>query len=143
MRHVNLSSQIIYTKLLDNPNDAIEVPDLFINAQLSYANIFFNGNFDIHAGVDLHYQSAYYPLQYDVPIQQFYIQERITENAFRVPAFPILDLFFNAKIKRGRIFLKYNNLLQAFQPLNGYFATPHYPGQRNVIDFGFDWSFYD
>ncbi|HZB15178.1 MAG TPA: putative porin [Chryseolinea sp.] len=142
LRHVNLSSQIIYTKLLDNPDDAIQVPDLFINAQLSYANIFFNGNFDIHAGVDVHYQSAYYPLEYDVPIQQFYVQEQITTKSFRVPAFPIVDVFFNAKIKRGRIFVKYHNLIQAFTQ-QGYMPTPTYPGQRNIIDFGFDWSFYD
>lgn len=142
LRHVNLSSQIIYSKLLDNPDDAIQLPDLFINTQLSYSNIFFNGNFDIHGGVDVHYQSAYYPLAYDVPIQQFYVQEQITGEALRVPAFPIVDVFFNAKIKRGRIFIKYHNLIQAFTK-QGYMPTPTYPGQRNIIDFGFDWSFYD
>jgi hypothetical protein len=25
----------------------------------------------------------------------------------------------------------------------GWFPTPYYPGQSNVVDFGFDWSFYD
>jgi len=142
LRHVNLSSQIIYTKLLDNPDNAIQVPDLFINAQLSYANIFFNGNFDMHGGVDVHYQSSYYPLAYDVPIQQFYVQEQITGESLRVPAFPIVDIFLNARIKRGRVFFKYHNLIQAFTK-QGYMPTPTYPGQRNIIDFGFDWSFYD
>jgi hypothetical protein len=148
LRHINLSSQIIYTKLLDNPDDAIQVPDLFINAQLSYANIFFNDNFDMHGGVDIHYHSSYYPLAYDVPIQQFYVQQQITgddTNAMsplRVPAFPIIDIFLNARIKRGRVFFKYHNLIQAFTK-QGYMPTPTYPGQRNIIDFGFDWSFYD
>ena len=148
LRHVNLSSQIIYTKLLDNPDDAIQVPDLFINAQLSYANIFFNENFDMHGGIDVHYHSSYYPLAYDVPIQQFYVQqqithgEKITDGALRAPAFPIIDIFLNARIKRGRIFFKYHNLIQAFTK-QGYMPTPTYPGQRNIIDFGFDWSFYD
>ena len=142
LRHVNLSSQIIYSKLLDNPDNAIQLPDLFINAQLSYANIFFNGNFDIHCGVDIHYQCSYYPLAYDLPIQQFYVQEQITGASLRVPAFPIVDIFFNARIKRGRIFFKYHNLIQAFTQ-QGYMPTPTYPGQRNIIDFGFDWSFYD
>jgi Putative porin len=148
LRHVNLSSQIIYTKLLDNPDNAIQVPDLFINAQLSYANIFFNENFDMHGGIDVHYHSSYYPLGYDVPIQQFYVQQqitkgpRITDGALRVPAFPIVDIFLNARIKRGRIFFKYHNLIQAFTK-QGYMPTPTYPGQRNIIDFGFDWSFYD
>ena len=110
LRHVNLSSQIIYTKLLDNPDNAIQVPELFINAQLSYANIFFNENFDMHGGVDVHYHSSYYPLGYDVPIQQFYVQqqitkgEKITDGALRVHPFPIVDIFLNARIKRGRVF---------------------------------------
>jgi hypothetical protein len=142
MRHINLSSQIIYTKLLDNPDNAIQVPDLFINAQLSYENIFFNGNLDMQGGVDVHYKSSYYPLAYDVPIQQFYVQEQITGEALKVSEFPIIDVFFSARIKRGRIFFKYHNLLQAFTD-QGYMLTPGYPGQRNIIDFGFDWSFYD
>jgi hypothetical protein len=142
LRHINLSSHIIYSQLLDNPNDAIQLPKWFMNAQLSYENIFFNGNLDMHAGVDVHYRSAYYPLAYDVPIQQFYVQERHTGTALEVPAFPIVDIFFSARIKRGRIFFKYHNLLQTFSE-EGYMLTPGYPGQRNIIDFGFDWSFYD
>ena len=142
MRHINFSSQVIYSQILDNSNDAIQLPEWFVNAQLSYENIFFNGNLDMHAGVDIHYRSAYYPLAYDVPIQQFYVQERHTGTALKVPEFPIVDIFFSARIKRGRIFFKYHNLLQTFSE-EGYMLTPGYPGQRNIIDFGFDWSFYD
>ena len=136
-RHITFSTQAIYTLLLENADDAIRVPDLFVNAQLSYSNIFFNGNLDMHAGVDVHYKSDYFALGYDPAIQQFYNQD-----VFLSPAFPLVDLFFNAKIKRARIFFKYNNLMQALQG-TGYFPTPYYPGQRNIIDFGFDWSFYD
>lgn len=137
LRHIGLSSQIIYTKVLKNSNDAFQLPELFVNAQLAYENIFFNGNLDMHAGVDLHYKSAYYPLAYDVAIQQFYVQQ-----TFKTPTFPLVDIFFSARIKRGRIFFKYNNLIQLITK-EGYMPTPEYPGQRNVLDFGFDWSFYD
>jgi hypothetical protein len=136
-RHFTLSSQILYTSLLENADRAIRVPDLFVNTQLSYANIHFNGNLDIHAGVDIHWKSAYYAPAYDPAIRQFYNQDKFQSNAF-----PLVDLFLNAKVKRGRIFLKFNNLVQAFTK-TGYFATPLYPGQRDVVDFGFDWSFYD
>lgn len=136
-KHITLSSQVIYTKAIENAGDAIRVPELFINSQLSYANIFFNGNLDMHAGVDFHWQSEYKAPAYDPVTQQFF-----TQDFYTVPAFPIVDLFFSAKIKRGRVFLKYHNILQKFQP-HGYIPTPYYPGQRNVVDFGFDWSFYD
>ncbi|HEU5146811.1 MAG TPA: putative porin [Chryseosolibacter sp.] len=136
-RHVTLSNRTIYTLFIENADDAIRIPDLFVNAQLSYANIFFNGNLDMHAGVDVHWKSAYYALGYDPAIQQYY-----TQDEFESPAYPLVDLFFSAKIKRARVFFKYNNFLQAFQD-TGYMPTPYYPGQRNIFDFGFDWSFYD
>lgn len=136
-RHLTFSNQGTYTLFIENADDAIRVPELFVNAQLAYANIFFNGNLDMHAGVDLHWKSAYYAPGYDLAIQQFYNQDE-----FKSPAFPLVDIFFNAKIKRARIFFKYNNVMQIFQE-TGYIPTPYYPGQRNIFDFGFDWSFYD
>jgi hypothetical protein len=136
-RHVTISNQTVYTRLIENADDAIRVPQLFVNTQLSYANIHYNGNLEMHAGVDIHWRSAYYAPGYDPAIRQFYNQ-----NTFQMNAFPIVDLFLNAKVKRARIFIKYNNILQAFTH-TGYFATPYYPGQRNILDFGFDWSFYD
>jgi hypothetical protein len=136
-RHITLSGRAIYTRLLENADDAIRLPELFAISQLGYENIFFNGNLDMHAGVEAHWHSAYYALAYDPSIRQFYNQDY-----FQVNAFPVVDVFFNAKIKRGRIFVKYHNLVQALTN-TGYFPTPIYTGQRNLIDFGFDWSFYD
>jgi hypothetical protein len=136
-KHFTISNQTIYTKFIQNADNAIRVPQLFVNTQVSYANIHYHGNLDMHAGIDVHWRSAYYAPGYDPATRQFYNQDKIETKAF-----PIVDLFLNAKVKRGRILLKYNNLLQAFTK-TGYFATPFYPGQRNIIDFGFDWSFYD
>jgi hypothetical protein len=135
--HIIFSSQTIYTKVLKNTDEGIQIPDLFINAELAYENIFFNGNLDMHAGLDFHYKSDYYALGYDVPVQQFYVQQ-----SFVTPSFPLVDVFFSARIKKGRIFFKYNNVIQLITK-EGYMPTPGYPGQRNIIDFGFDWSFYD
>jgi hypothetical protein len=136
-RHITLSGQAIYTKVIENADDAIQVPDLFINSQLSYANIFFNGNCDMHGGVEVHWKSDYFANGYDPAIRQFYVQKE-----FEAFSFPLIDIFLNIKIKRGRVFLKYHNLVQAIRK-TGYLPTPYYPGQANIIDFGFDWSFYD
>ena len=136
-KHVNLNAQALYTKVLENSEDAIQVPDVFLNAQLSYSNIWFNGNLDFQIGVDVHWKSAYYAPGYDPVIQQFY-----TQQSFEVPDAPVIDLFFNAKIKRARIILRYNNMFMLFKDY-GNIPTPYYPGIKNIIDFGFDWSFYD
>lgn len=135
--HIHVKGKAIYTRVLENPGDAIQVPELFLNGQLAYENIFFNGNLDMQVGVDVHWKSSYYAQGYDVPTQQFYVQQSFTSLQF-----PQIDIFLNARIKRGRIFLKYNNLMQAITK-EGYIPTPYYPGQRSILDFGFDWSFYD
>src|SRR5690606_1376569 len=126
-RPLTLSNLTIYRLLLENDDDAIRLPDLFVNAQLAYANIFFNGNLDMHAGLDLHWKSAYYAQAYDPAIQQFFNQDM-----FESPAFPLVDIFFNAKIKRARVYFKYHNVVQLLKG-TGYFATPYYPGQRTIL----------
>jgi hypothetical protein len=136
-KHVNLTTQLLYTKILENSDDAIQVPDMFVNSQLSYTSIWFKNNLDFQTGIDVHWMSSYHAPAYDPVIQQFYVQQ-----SFEVPAFPTVDLFLNAKIRRARIVLKYNNLLMLFSAY-GNIPTPYYPGIKNIIDFGFDWSFYD
>src|SRR5690606_35194885 len=88
-RHLTLSNRSIYTIFLENNDDAVRIPDLFVNAQLAYSNIFFNGNLDMHAGIDAHWKSAYYARGYSPSIQQFYNQDE-----FESPAFPLVDVFF-------------------------------------------------
>lgn len=165
-KHVHIGGNVIYTRILEETSEkAFQIPELFVNGQISYANIFFNGNFDMHGGIDIHWKSSYYAYAYDIPTQQFYHQGEASlagfndlggqnfgagadDGRFLTPALPgaknlpIVDVFLNAKIKRGRVFFKYNNIFQAITG-EGYFATPMYPGQRNTFDFGFDWSFYD
>ncbi|HYG01005.1 MAG TPA: putative porin [Chryseosolibacter sp.] len=136
-RHFHLTANGVYTRLFKNDDDAIRVPELLATTQLSYSSIHFNGNLDIQTGVEVHWRSAYLAPGYDPAIRQFYNQD-----TFEVNEYPLFDAFVNARIKRARIFLKWHNFTQAFTQ-TGYFATPRYPGQRNVMDFGFDWSFYD
>jgi hypothetical protein len=136
-KHLTLKGQGIYTKILENSDDAMQYPELFINAQIAYADIWFNGNLDFQFGVDTHWKSSYFAPGYDVTTQQFYTQQQ-----YLTPSFPIMDIFLNARIKRARIFVKYNNALMTFTNY-GNVPTPFYPGLQNVIDFGFDWSFFD
>ncbi|MBX2963542.1 MAG: hypothetical protein KF687_13605 [Cyclobacteriaceae bacterium] len=137
IKNTTLSGQLIYASILENADNAIQLPEFFVNAQLAYANIWFNGNFDFQIGVDFHWKSAYTPYGYDPVIQQFYTQQN-----YASPDFPVADVFLNAKIIRGRVFLKYSNVFKTFNSF-GDIPTPFYPGVVNVLNFGFDWSFYD
>lgn len=135
--HVTLKGQGIYTHILENSDEAMQFPELFVNAQLAFADIWFKGNFDFQAGVDTHWKSEYYAPGYDITVQQFYTQKR-----YLAPSFPIIDLFLNFRINHARVFIKYNNVLKLASPYANV-PTPFYPGLRNIIDFGFDWTFFD
>jgi Putative porin len=132
-----LRPQVIYSSILKNDDQALRMPEWFANAQLAYENILFKGNMQVQIGFDFHWRSSYTALGYDPAIQQYYVQ-----NSFVNQAFPLTDVFFNGKFKRGRFFFKYHNLVQAATG-KGYIITPEYRGQPNIMDFGFDLILFD
>lgn len=136
-RHVYLRPQVLYTSFLNNDGNVLRIPKWFANTQLAYENMLFKGNLQVQIGVDAHWRSEYAALNYDPAIQQYFIQDRTTARAF-----PLVDVFFNGKFKRGRFFVKYHNLQQAITRL-GYLPTPNYRGQGNILDFGFDLILFD
>lgn len=136
-RHIHFRPQVIYTSVIRNDDNIIKLPLSFVNAQLAYERMAFKTKLQMHLGADFHWHSTYQALKYDVPIQSFYVQE-----SGYSPSFPLVDLFFTGKMGRFRFFLKYNNLVQAFTKV-GYQPTPGYPGQRSVLDLGFDFLLFD
>jgi len=137
LKHMNFNAEVIYSNVSGGSADAVRLPDILANAQVYYSRISFGGNLQWQFGFDVHWKSAYFANAYDPAIMQFYVQDE-----FELPEFPVVDVFINGKINRGRFFFKYNNLYELFNG-TGYFTAPGYPGQSSILDFGVDWSFYD
>ncbi len=137
LRHLYFRPQVLYTHMLQNDERAVRIPEWFVNAQLAYENMLFKGNIQVQIGIDAHWRSDYTALGYSPAIQQFYVQDKFVN-----PAYPLVDVFFNGKIKSGRFFVKYTNLLQLITG-TGYLPTPGYRGQINILDFGFDLILFD
>jgi len=137
LKYLHFRPQIIYSRLLQNDDDALRVPEIFVNAQLAHEGKRIKKNILVQVGFDTNLSSAYTTLGYDPAVQQFYVQNNVT-----APSFMLADVFLNGKIKRGRFFFKYHNIVQAFTG-QGYLPTPDYPGQRNVFDLGFELLLFD
>lgn len=135
--HVYFRPQVIYSSIVRNDDNIVKLPLFFVNAQLAYEHVVMKTRLQFQLGADLHWRSTYQSLAYDTPIQSFYVQEQ-----YYTKAFPLVDLFFTGKMGRIRFFFKYNNLIQAFIG-TGYQLTPNYPGQRSVLDIGFDFMLFD
>ena len=140
---IHLKNELLFTNVSGASTDVIRVPDLLVNAQLYYENILFDGNLQMQAGVDGTWKSAYYANAYNPAIQEFHMQ-----NDFGISSFGLLDIFINIKISRAIAYFKYINIGQGISNMGndsaqGYFPSPRYSGQRNGIDFGVKWAFYD
>jgi len=115
----------------------LRIPEIFANAQLTFEGPMFKKNLIAQIGFDLHWNSAYYALGYNPAIQTYFNQNRI-----EMEPYPVVDVFINGQIKRGKFFFRFHNLMQAFR-VEGYIPTPGYPAQRNILDFGFELLLFD
>ncbi len=136
-KNFHFKSKFRYNQVSGPGQEGFPMPEIFANGQLYYENIILQGNFEFQLGTEVHYRSEFFAPAYQAQIMQFYVQDD-----FLVKGFPVVDVFLNAKINRGRIFLRFSNIMQLITG-EGYFMTPFYPGLQSVFDFGAKWAFYD
>ena len=136
-KHLRLSGSVINNLILTDDEGAMKIPDWLINSQIAWEDLWFKKNLQVQIGFEATQRSAYHAMGYDMTIQQYYVQ-----NDVMVGSAFIADVFLNAKLKRGRWFVKYHNLMQLGKK-TGYLITPNYPGQRNILDFGFELLLFD
>ena len=74
---------------------------------------------------------------YDPVLAEFYVQ-----NSQEFGAFPLVDIFFNAKIRQTRIYVSYEHVNQLFNSTSNHYAAPGYPYRDGVIRFGLVWNFF-
>jgi hypothetical protein len=73
---------------------------------------------------------------YDPVLGEFYSQDSV-----KLGAFPLVDVFVNAKIQQTRIFLKIENATAPFGKPE-YFSAPRHPFRDLSIRFGLVWNFF-
>ncbi len=95
------------------------------------------GRMELEYGIDSRFTTSWKGYAWMPATGLFYLQqERMLGN------YPMLDLFAQVKIKRTRIFIQYNHLLQPLFPGNS-FAALHHPYQQPHLKYGLFWHFYD
>ena len=108
---------------------------------ISFSRVYLKGwIFDHHMfvnlGVDLFYTSQFRGFGYSPQNRQFYSNT----SANRFGNYPFVDLFFAAKVKTARFFVKASHLNQGFSG-NNYFLAQNYPYHDFSLRVGFAWSF--
>lgn len=130
-----LSQKIIGQKSSDKK--ILPLPDLSVYSNNYYSNTFFNGALDIQAGFSVYYNTSFYAPNYMPSTGQFFLQEEK-----KLGDYPKVDLYFNFRIKRTRIFIMYEHL-NARMGSQNYFSSLHYPINPGMLKYGLRWTFYD
>ncbi len=116
---------------------ALKLPSIFARLTIGYNFNLFKNALRAQAGIDIRYNSAYYANAYNPELRSFYVQD-----LERYGNYPYGDVFVNFKVKRARIFVKYQH---ANAGLLGYtyMMVPGYPQADASLKFGVSWVFFD
>ncbi len=131
-----LDNTIMYQQVI-NGEDVLNVPQLLTRNSFYYQDHFFKRALFLQTGVTFQYFTKYNMNAYDPVLAEFYVQ-----NNQELGGFPLVDIFFNAKIRQTRIYFIYENFTALFTNKNEYFSAPGYPYRDNVLRFGLVWNFF-
>ena len=116
--------------------EVFNVPELVSRNTLYYSDHWFKRALFMQTGFTLNYFSSYQMNGYDPVLAEFYVQ-----NVQEFGDFPVVDFFFNAKIRQTRIFFKLEHLNSLLDG-NNNFSAPDYPYRDFIVRFGLVWNFF-
>jgi hypothetical protein len=115
------------------------IPSWKFTTRLYYLHEFDEKRGELTCGVEFNWNTPYFGDAYDPVIQKFYSQD-----FFEMYSYPLLGVYINLRINKFRIFTKVINILQyANKEKTSYYASPFYPGQKRIFDFGVAWSVFN
>lgn len=118
-------------------SDVIRIPDLTGKAKLFYHNFFFDNKLDMELGTEIYYFTEYFADRYIPLLRSWHIQNKLS-----IGNYPFIDVYFNAKIGKARLFVRYDNVNANFMK-NTYYASPGYPALDPMFRFGVTWVLFN
>ena len=131
-----LMKTVMYQQVVSGES-VFNVPQIVTRNSLYYQDHWFKRALYLQMGVNFKYFTKYNMNGYDPVLAEFYVQ-----NEQELGGFPMFDLFFNAKVRQTRIFIKWEHFNTVFASKNEYFSAPGHPYRDAVIRFGLVWDFF-
>ncbi len=112
------------------------VPELVTRNTFYYSVYWFKGKpLQVQIGATFNYFTKYKANAYNPLLADFTLQNT-TEIGY-----PTINVFFNAQVRRTRVYFKADNISSLFLQKN-YFSAPNYPFRDFVIRFGLVWNWF-
>jgi len=135
-RNFALDNTLMYQNVSQGSN-VFRVPEFVTRNTLYYTGEWFKGKpILVQIGGTFNFFTKYNANAFDPLVNEFKLQNT-TEIGY-----PSLDVFFNARIKRTRLFFKVDNVSSSFLPNKNYFSAPNYPYRDLSIRFGIVWNWF-
>lgn len=115
----------------------LSVPKILTRGSVYYQDHWFKNAMFMQAGVSAKYFSKYHMNAYDPVLGDFYVQ-----YDEKYGAFPMVDVFFNAKVSQTRLYLVYEHVNALLSDRNTYFSAPGHPYRDAMLRFGLVWNFF-
>jgi len=115
---------------------SLRAPRFFSQDVLSLSHRFKAG-WELQFGTDFRYHSAYLAPGFRAETGQFVLQDSLQAGNH-----PLFDLFAAIKVKRTRLFVKFEHANQGF-PAPNFYTVPLYPMYSRAFRFGLTWAFYE
>ena len=117
-------------------NEILNVPKFLGRSTVYFNDKWFKKAMHVQIGVETNYFTEYYANGFNPLIQEFY-----TQNETKIGNFPMVNFYFNARIKTARLYLHADQINTLFTKAN-YFSAPNYPYRDFMIRFGMEWNFF-
>jgi len=131
----SLMNTVMYQNVTSG-NEVFNVPELITRNSLYYKDHWFQRALYIQTGFNFKYFTSYNANAYDPVLAEFYVQ-----NKQEIGNYPMVDFFFNARVRQTRIFFKLENVNTLING-NNNFTAPSYPYRDFLIRFGLVWDFF-
>jgi len=122
-------------------SEVLSLPTISMKSSLwYYRDIYFKltgGRMEIETGAELLLHTQYRGYSYMPATGRYYNQTDSYQGGY-----PFVNVFFNAKIKRTRIFLSFDHVNAGLTGAD-YYMIPLYPMNIRMFRYGFSWTFYD
>ncbi|MFY0630505.1 MAG: putative porin [Flavobacteriaceae bacterium] len=130
-----LDNTIMYQNV-SGGSAVFRVPEFVTRNTLYYSDYWFKGKpMKVQIGATFKYFTSYKANAYNPLLSEFTLQNT-TDIGYST-----VDLFFNAQIRRTRIYFRVDNALSGVGKRN-YFSAPNYPYRDFVIRFGLVWNWF-
>ncbi|MEM8510005.1 MAG: putative porin [Bacteroidota bacterium] len=115
----------------------LNVPQVVTRNTLYFSSDVFKKAMFLQTGVTFKCFTAYNMNSYHPLLGEFYVQ-----NREELGAFPLIDVFINARVRQTRIYFKAEHLNTIWAQEFNYYSAPNYPYRDFVIRFGLVWNFF-